>query len=187
MATSFHAHLLPSHVLSWGFSSWCSLTEICFKTGCLQIPSALQQQMSGSFRNHLAAPSPLFSVDQLAWLQETSNNRDRPDAANLSFHGTGKQALWTQVLCSLFLTSPSLRSSTSRTCTCLVLMASRLWFECGLRSSFLTQCRGTVSHLRKSYSKENSLAFSTEYRQSNSGSGWGTVGLVTKCREWEQN
>lgn len=77
MASSFPAHSPPFHVLAWGFDSWCLLTESWFRTGCLQIPSALQQQMSGSFRKDLAASSPLFGVDQPPWLQETLNNRKR--------------------------------------------------------------------------------------------------------------
>lgn len=129
--------------------------------------------MSGSFRKDLAASSPLFGVDQPAWLQETLNNRDRQ-----ARHSRPVPPCMTQVnvdfehkafIPSLF--PLSLRSSTPWACICLVLMASRLGLECRLRSSFLTQCKGTLRHLRKSYSKTNPLASSTEYRQSDSGSG----------------
>lgn len=187
MANSFPAHPPSFHVLAWGFDSWCLLTESWFRTGCLQIPSALQQQMSVSFRKDLATSSPLFGVDQPPWLQETLNNRKRgwtqqtgPSMTQISIHFEHKA-----FIPSLF--PLSLRSSTPWDCTCLALMASRLELECRLRSRFLTRCRGTLRHLGKSYSKTNTLVFSTEYRQSDRLSGWGAVGLVIECGEWEQN
>lgn len=188
MANSFPAHSLPFHVLAWGFDSWCPQTEIFFRTGWLQIPSALQQQMSGSFRKDLAASSPLFGADQPAWLQEALNNwrrQARHSRPVLSMTQVNTHFEHKAFIPSLF--PLSLRSSTPWACICLALMASRLGLKCRLRSSFLTQCRGTLRHLRKSYSKINPLASSTEYRQSDSRSGWGAVGLVTKCGDWEQN
>lgn len=126
MANSFPAHSPPFHVLAGGFDSWCLLTESWFRTGCLQIPSALQQQMSGSFRKDLAASSPLFGVDQPPWLQETLNNRKRgwtqqtgPSMTQISIHFEHKA-----FIPSLF--PLSLRSSTPWDCTCFALMASRL-------------------------------------------------------------